>query len=223
MTYQLGVDMASRLAAITPEFGSFHRGFNLAPATGVPVMDLHGSQDTTVPANVSLSGDGYFYTTVAEIFGGNSYSKGWKSSNGCTGKAFHYPTQYDGQKKFYCVSEGTCKGGDVVRCSWQGGHNWLFNDAKSNGGLITGFLLKWAKTSHIGKGYSKGEVVGPGQLLRDIEIHNEEDLTTLASSFEEFPVTLTPENRDPHYGDPAHGCRNDEDVIPVGTGQICAP
>ena len=43
-TYQLGVDLAHRLAAITPEFGSFHRGFAMAPAVGVPVLDLHGSQ-----------------------------------------------------------------------------------------------------------------------------------------------------------------------------------
>ena len=41
-TYQLGVDLAPRLAAITPEFGSFHYGFNMVPAEGVPVMDLLG-------------------------------------------------------------------------------------------------------------------------------------------------------------------------------------
>ena len=52
------------------EFGSFHRGFAMAPATGVPVLDLHGSKDTTVPANVSLSADGYYYTTTEEIFNG---------------------------------------------------------------------------------------------------------------------------------------------------------
>ena len=48
MTYQLGVDMAARLAAISPEFGSFHRGFAMAPSEGVPVLDLHGTRDTTV-------------------------------------------------------------------------------------------------------------------------------------------------------------------------------
>ena len=34
----------------------------MAPASAVPVLDLHGSKDTTVPANVSLSADGYYYT-----------------------------------------------------------------------------------------------------------------------------------------------------------------
>ena len=40
--------MPAGLAAIVPEFGSFHKGFALAPSEGVPLLDLHGSQDTTV-------------------------------------------------------------------------------------------------------------------------------------------------------------------------------
>merc|ERR1719401_482543 len=125
MTYQLGVDLAHRLAAIAPQFGSFHRGFNMAPPVGVPVLDIHGKSDTTVPANVSLSGDGYYYTPTREIFGGNAYSKGWKNANGCSGPSRHYPTRYDGIKDLWCVSEGSCVGGDVVRCAYKGGHNWF--------------------------------------------------------------------------------------------------
>ena len=71
MTYQLAVDMSSRLAAIAPVCGSFHLGFNLAPSHGVPVMDIHGNRDTTVPANTSYAGDGYKYTPVQQIFDGN--------------------------------------------------------------------------------------------------------------------------------------------------------
>ena len=37
------------------------------------MLDLHGSRDTTVPANVSLSGDGYYYTTTDEIFNGGYF------------------------------------------------------------------------------------------------------------------------------------------------------
>lgn len=77
-TYQLGVDLSKRLAAILPEFGSFHHGFAMAPAHGMPVLDLHGTHDTTVPANESLSADGYFYTPTHEIFDGGKFSTGWK-------------------------------------------------------------------------------------------------------------------------------------------------
>ena len=51
-------------------------------------------------------------------------------ANRCTGEIKHYPTPFDGKKRFWCISEGDCPGGDVIRCSWHGGHNWLFNDAR---------------------------------------------------------------------------------------------
>ena len=68
-----------------------------------------------------------------------AYSSGWKAANGCSGRASHYETPYDGTKSFYCVSEGSCTGGDVIRCSWTGGHHWLFDNAEANGGLVTFF------------------------------------------------------------------------------------
>lgn len=230
MAYQVGVDMAKRLAAIFPQFGSFHRGFNLAPADPVPVMDLHGFHDTTVPANVSLAADGYYYTVTAEIFGGNEYSSGWMASNGCSGPESHYPTSWDGQDELYCVSMGECPGGDVVRCAWNGAHNWYGNSAYMNGGLVTEFLLKWAKPSHVGGGYSRGDKVRNVSILEDFTIISQQDLPTMLEVPESQSVTHTarssPQSKaldDEHYGDPDKGCRDDEDVVVVGSGRACAP
>merc|ERR1712166_1725892 len=111
-----GAALPERWAAIAPQFGSFHRGYNLSPSTGVAIIDIHGTNDKTVPANSSMSSGGYYYTPVQEIFEGNKYAGGWKKANGCTGPISHYPTNYDGQSQLSCVSEGDCSGGDVVRC-----------------------------------------------------------------------------------------------------------
>eukprot|EP00440_Ansanella_granifera_P039911 gb/GFBE01043287.1/.p1 GENE.gb/GFBE01043287.1/~~gb/GFBE01043287.1/.p1 ORF type:complete len:577 (+),score=93.70 gb/GFBE01043287.1/:1-1731(+) len=227
MAYQTGVDLAHRLAAIVPQFGSFHRGFNLAPPVGLPVLDLHGTEDTTVPANVSLADNGYYYTVTSEIFGGNAFSPGWKASNGCKGPDAHYPTEWDGQDQLYCVSVGNCPGGDVVRCSWHGGHNWFGNSAKMNGGLVTEFLLKWTRPSHVGGGYSYGEEVQSPHFLENISILEEEDpswLTEAAAS----DANAAPEGKHvlqagTHYGDPDAGCMHDEEIIRVGSGRACAP
>jgi len=222
MTYQLGVDLDSRLAAIAPQFGSFARGFNMVPTVGVPVIDLHGTKDTTVPGNVSLSGDGYYYTTTDEIFNGNKYSKGWKSANGCTGKSSHYRTSYDGVQKLWCVLEGDCSGGDVVRCSYNGGHNWFNGGGKDNGGIVTEFLLKWKKSSHIGRGFSEGETLGEGTLLEDVTIvdsADEDPASPPAPKWIDFMQTA----KRGHYGNPAFGCLPDEDVVPAGVGHTCAP
>merc|ERR1719223_1435525 len=179
MTYHVGAALPERWAAIAPQFGSFHRGYLLSPSTGVAILDVHGTRDKTVPANTSLSADGYYYTTVQEIFDGNEYAGGWKQANGCTGPTSHYPTKYDGQSHLYCISEGNCSGGDVVRCSWRGGHNWYGNSAKLNGGLVTDFLLQWTKPTFVG---------GSGNLLQDIviadelEVSQDHDLNSVLTS-----------------------------------------
>ena len=237
-TYQLGVDLSHRLAAISPEFGSFHRGFAMLPKVGMPVLDLHGAADTTVPANVSLSADGYYYTTTHEIFHGTAQTPGgWMGVNGCKGAAVHWPTKWDGKDDFYCISEGDCPGGDVVRCMWNGGHNWLFNSARPNGGLVTKFLLGFAKTTHAGFGFTTSEAPGAGRPLEDVTIMSEAEAEAASpgveAAFEALPRTLEPaepaapphgagDARKPHYGNPKHGCRSDEDEVPAGTGTVCA-
>lgn len=225
MTYQLGVDLGARLAAIAPQFGSFHKGFNMAPSVGVPVLDIHGRSDTTVPANVSLSGDGYYYTPTEEIFWGNKYSTGWANANGCTRDLKFYPTKYDDIRNLWCISVGKCTGGDVVRCAYDGGHNWFNGGGSDNGGLVTDFLWRWSKPSHIGRGYSVGEEMGPGKFLENIQIIDTEVADVAASPVQDWPTVLVRSQDTGHYGNPAVGCLPDEDVLPVGegNGRICAP
>jgi hypothetical protein len=190
----------------------------MVPQVGVPVIDLHGKSDTTVPANVSLSADGYYYTITSEIFYGNAYSKGWVSANGCSGSPEHYPTSYDNIKELYCVSEGRCSGGDVVRCAYKGGHNWFNGGGTDNGGVVTDFLLKWTKTSHVGNGYSRGDAMAPTQLIENIVIVDD----SLAEEPLQWEETLQA-NAKGHYGNPTKGCLPDEDAIPAGSGHVCAP
>lgn len=208
MTYHVGAAVPERWAAIAPQFGSFHKGWLLSPSTGLAVIDIHGTNDKTVPANTSTSSDGYYYTTVHDMFEGNEYAPGWKKANGCTGPISHYPTSYDGQSSLSCVSDGSCSGGDVVRCSWKGGHNWYGNSAKLNGGLVTEFLLKWTKPTFKGGSGSN--------LLQDIAIVDEElsEVPELSSMISPAPVG--------HYGHPAHGCLEDEKVISLAGGVVCA-
>lgn len=213
MTYQLGVSLGTRLAAIVPVAGSFHYGFAAAPTVGVPVMDIHGTRDTTVPANTS-NGGGWYYTVTSEIFGGQSkYSRGWKAANGCSGASRHYPTAYDGTQSLYCVSEGSCSGGDVVRCMWRGGHTFI----SVNGPLAWDFMSQWTKPSHVGFGCSDGE-----------PCHKSSSVAVATAVGDAAPpifegVALLKQEARGHYGDPANGCLADEDIIPLAGGHTCAP
>lgn len=212
MTYQLGASLGTRLAAIVPVAGSFHNGFLQTPSVGVPLMDIHGTKDTTVPANTT-NGGGWYYTVTSEIFGGNKYSQGWKAANGCSGASTHYPTAYDGTSSLYCISEGSCSGGDVVRCSWSGSHTFI----SVNGGLAWDFLSQWTKPSHVGYGCSDGE---PCQQSQSVAVTRAEE-AVVRSVFEGLSL-LAPAAHG-HYGDPASGCLADEEVVPVAGGHTCAP
>lgn len=222
MCYQNGVVMHSRLAAIAPQFGSFQKGFRMAPSTGVPLLTFHGSKDTTVPANVSLSGDGYYYTTTKNIIAD------WKTSNGCSGGMTVYKDTYSGTDKLWCEGFQSCSSGDVIRCSWNGGHNWFGNKASLNGGLVTTWLLKWTKPSHIGMGATTGQVVPQGNIL-NITILTEAEEEAMDKAAREATLNVDVQmsnithNGKAYYGNPKNGCRPDEDAIEAGTGRVCAP
>lgn len=208
MTYQLAAAMSSRIAAAAPVSGSFHKGFLQGPTSAVPLIDIHGSKDTIIPANTSLSGDGYYFTTVADIF------KVWGKANGCSGNSFHYSTPYDGHSQLYCVNHGKCLG-DLVRCAWNGGSTWFANSASKNGGLITYFLLQWTETSHVGFGNQ-----AYGNILENIEISGTE--SNMQSVYETFEPTLK-STASGHYGNPSTGCLDDEEVVELAEGTACAP
>jgi hypothetical protein len=229
-TYQAGASNSQRFAAAAPQFGSFHRGFAMAPQDDLPVLDIHGAADTTIPANVSLSGDGYYYTTTAEIF------KLWEPKNGGDGTYKQYVTPYDGQMSTYCVQTSN---GKTVRCMWSGGHNWFLNSASANGGLVTTFLLQWANPTHVGFGRVAGEptpaqppLIGNVTILPSEEYEAMNAADVAATLDTDLQLTVVEDNDElsanrAHYGNPQgrnKGCRADEDALEVGeNGVVCAP
>lgn len=221
MCYQTGVVLHARLAAIAPQFGSFTRGFEETPTTGLPILSFHGTRDTTVPANVSLSADGYYYTPTATIF------DSWQQSNDCSGGMTTYHSPYSGTDSLWCEGYQHCSGGDVIRCSWKGGHNWFGNSASLNGGLVTDFLLQWTKPSHIGMGATVGQEIPEGNIFNvTILTDEEEEAMDQAARQATLDVDVQMTNLSHgrhHYGNPKYGCRSDEDAVEAGTGWVCAP
>ena len=220
-TYQEGASNSLRFAAAAPQFGSYHRGFAMAPLDDLPLLDIHGSQDTTIPANVSLSGDGYYYTTTAEIFAL------WEPMNGGNGTYSQYVTAWDGQMNAYCIQSSN---GKTVRCMWNGGHNWFLNSATANGGLVTGFLLQWANPTHVGGGNVLGEPyvqpqVGEVTILSAEQYEAMQAADIAATLSTDLFMDIVPEAK-AHYGNPksVRGCLPDEDALQVGeNGMVCAP
>jgi len=215
-SFQSGATMSTRLAAIVPVAGSMHVGYTQSPSRCLPVMDLHGSRDTVVPAN-NTRGGGWYYAQV------DTNLKAFANScSQCSSSATRqWKTSRDGQSSLYCVAYG-CD--EVVRCSWNGGHTW----PSYNGDLVWEFLSQFDNEDHIGFGRVKGDT----NLTQTIEgltgvttlpVNTVID-TTDVHHFQVIKknphVTTTAQT---HYGNPKHGCMKDEEVIKIEGGSVCAP
>jgi len=159
-TYQMGVSLSHRLAAIAPTCGSFARGFAQVPAVPLPVMDVHGFSDTEVPANATGGGpwaesaDGYYYVPVPRIL------EGWRRANRCDGEESvtlsRWRTRLDGEHDLYCVQEGRGCAAPVVRCGYAGAHGAFPNGPGLNGGVLNGRLV-WEFLSQFRRPRLEGE------------------------------------------------------------------
>lgn len=125
MAYEIGMSVLERFAAIVPGGGQPFVGHNNPPPTGkgglISVLDLHGTRDRVCPGNDTTSSDGWNYEPVDNVL------RVWAEANGCSnpGNIQKFNTNEDGEMGLWCVSFGNCPSGvDIVRCSYNGGHDW---------------------------------------------------------------------------------------------------
>ena len=148
-----------RLQAISPVAGSPLLGFGKQPLVPMPIMEIHGSADDIIPANLSqsyqgevgpnnstVSSDGFYYEQVYLTM------EQYTTYNGCRGEPEHYPTRFDGETDLYCVMPrgSACgTGNTVVRCSHSLGHTWPFGNGVANREKYA--LLVWEFFSSVSK------------------------------------------------------------------------
>ena len=112
MSHRLACELSDRIAAVAPVAG-VNVAAPCSPARAVPVLDLHGTDDPTVP------------------YGGNPKENwpsveatihAWVERDGCTGPAVEILKRDD----VTCVSHPRCRdGAEVELCTIRdGGHTW---------------------------------------------------------------------------------------------------
>ncbi|MEV0802856.1 prolyl oligopeptidase family serine peptidase [Kribbella sp. NPDC050281] len=121
----LACQLADRIAAIAPVSGAFYiEGKRCAPSRPVPVLDIHGTGDTTIP----YGGDGQRDLPSVE-----TWVRDWAVRDHCDQDP-RMSQQGDDVLKF------TYKGceADVVHVAvTDGGHSWPGSDASSGPGYVT--------------------------------------------------------------------------------------
>lgn len=138
-------EIAPQLASAIPVEGSFLLGFMQGPVTPMLLIDIHGYDDTVIPANVTNSwgkyskggcpnsavgpygctvgSDGWMYHPVNEVL------EQWTTMNGCpaNGSSTVVETPFDGRTGWSCMAPfGKCAF-PVLRCVHNLGHTWPFH------------------------------------------------------------------------------------------------
>jgi poly(3-hydroxybutyrate) depolymerase len=217
-TYQMGASMSSRLAAIAPLAGSMHTGFLQAPTRCLPLIDLHGEKDMIVPANTTL-GNGWYFELNHDIM--KAYAAQCPQCSTRDEDIRRHVTSFDGRRGLYCVEYG-CK--EVARCSWFGAHAW----PPFTGPYVWEFVSQFDNKEHLGFGRVSSDLNftrSPSRLEQVSTLPVNTDISTGDFFFDGIKKTTSADSlaKDAHYGNPANGCKSDEDVLHVLDGVVCAP
>ncbi|MET9268337.1 poly(3-hydroxybutyrate) depolymerase [Kribbella sp. NPDC003557] len=121
----LACRLADRIAAIAPVSGAFYiEGTRCAPSRPVPVLDIHGTGDTTIP----YGGDGQ--RDLADV---QTWVRDWSVRDECDQDPKTSRIGSDVLKFTYRDCEA-----DVVHVAvTDGGHSWPGSDASSGPGYVT--------------------------------------------------------------------------------------
>jgi len=148
MAYEMAMHRSALFAAVVAVGGGIHPGFLdtsvVAASGGIALLDIHGSADTTCPANktaaqpvqsinpaAAVSHNDWLYTPIDTIVAAFASAASCASTaapgGGAPGSALvAHPTEWDGGAlALSCLSASACAAGkDVVRCAWNGAHDW---------------------------------------------------------------------------------------------------
>ncbi|GAA1687486.1 PHB depolymerase family esterase [Kribbella yunnanensis] len=121
----LACKLADRFAAIAPVDGAFYiEGGRCAPSRPVPVLDIHGTGDTTIP----YGGDGQ--RDLPDV---QTWVRDWSVRNHCEQNPRESQVGDDVLKFTYKDCDA-----DVVHVAvTDGGHSWPGSDAASGPGYVT--------------------------------------------------------------------------------------
>ncbi len=121
MAQRLACEMPERFAAVALVAGRLARGYNCAPDRSVPLLQLNGRQDATVPPDGTVSADGYYYSSVEDV------AAAWAGAARCAHHPAPWPDRLADRNAAQCTRYSSCKDPDmeVVNCLWTGGgHVW---------------------------------------------------------------------------------------------------
>eukprot|EP00040_Diaphanoeca_grandis_P040192 m.261564 g.261564 ORF g.261564 m.261564 type:complete len:387 (+) comp42424_c0_seq1:147-1307(+) len=161
-SWQAGMSLAHRLAAVAPGGGQPFVGFvdppDLSGGSRISNLDFHGLDDIVCPPFGGQSGGpegqrGWIYAAVSHGL------RVWAEAHECSsGFETKYPTPWD--EHIECYRQGECTDNiEFVRCVWLGAHTWPKLPTNIEGSRFVWWFLKnhpfvssKTGTNHVGGG-----------------------------------------------------------------------
>ncbi len=122
-----GSMMANRIACVAPDpfaavalvGGRVERGYQCAPTKSLPLLQINGGHDETVPNDGRVSSAGFFYTSTKAV------AAKWQESTGCAEEPHPWSNSITEAHGLQCSA--TCAGSnkESIDCLWpEGEHYW---------------------------------------------------------------------------------------------------
>ena len=122
-----GAMMANRIACEAPELfaavalvgGRVEPGFECAPTRALPLLQMNGGQDETVPYDGRVSDTGYFYASTSAI------AEHWNNGVTCAAKKEPWVTRITANETVQCTIACRDSDRESIDCLWpEGNHRW---------------------------------------------------------------------------------------------------
>jgi len=119
MANRIACEASDWFAAVALVGGRLERGYGCTPAKKLPLLQMNGGQDRTVPYDGSVSSGGYFYSSTADI------SEVWNKGEACALERNTWLSPTITGHKVQCTIACAETNHPSIDCVWpEGNHRW---------------------------------------------------------------------------------------------------
>jgi polyhydroxybutyrate depolymerase len=119
MTHRIACEASELFAGAVLVGGRVERGFECTPTNRLPLLQMNGGQDTTVPHDGSVSSDKYYYASTASV------AERWNDGEACAVEHDDWISPAITGEDVQCTIACATTDHPSIDCIWpQGNHRW---------------------------------------------------------------------------------------------------
>ncbi len=119
MAHRIGCEASESFAGVVLVGGRIARGFECVPKSHLPLLQINGGRDTTVPHDGRASTGGYFYANTT------STAKRWSDGDACAATSQPWSSSAIAGENVQCTIACANTDHATIDCLWpDGNHRW---------------------------------------------------------------------------------------------------